>query len=201
MVLRHFSPHYNFGEQRPLVSLGFIEALPKVRMYTDTIESVAEDGIVLSSGTKLQADTIVLATGFNINYFKFKVKIDGKEVDMYDHVLRRDMWFEGIPNFCNMVLFARLDSKNYTCFTPLLEHSAVLLAKVIDHMRQQAIPKVEIKPLDSSPQRYYPMSSSYFMRSRDKCFKADPREHQTLGTVWRIIFGYAYNAKDYVFSK
>ena len=139
---RHFTPQYNFGEQRPLVSLGFIEALPKIRIFTDTIKEVRPDGVMMADGTMVKADTIILATGFNINYFKFKVKVDGKEVDMYDKVLRRDMWFEGVPNFCNMVLFARLDSKNYTCFTPLLEHSAVILAKVLDDMRRQRLPKV-----------------------------------------------------------
>ncbi len=117
----HFNPRYSFGEQRPL---GFLEALrDKVSIVTGAPHKVQPDGIVLEDGRVVCADTIVLATGFQLEYFKFRVELDGAKANMFDMTLRRDVFFEGVPNFFQMVLCARLDSKNYTCFTPLVEHA------------------------------------------------------------------------------
>ena len=200
-VEKHFAPRYDLADQRPLVSIGLLEALPKVHMVTGKTTGLCADGVVLDDGTTVKADTVILATGFNLDYFKFKVLLDGKEQNMYDRVLHRDVFFEGVPNFVNMVLFARLSSKHYTCFTPLLEHTADLVTDIIVKMRREKLRAMQIKPTQGpEPPRFFPMSSGYFKRNPDKCFKADAKEHTSLGAAWHIIFGYKFNPTEYVFE-
>ena len=202
-IKENFDPQYGFGHQRPLMSLGFIEAMrgDKVRVITSTIKELKEKSIVLDNGKELKADTIVLATGFNLDYFKFSVSIDNMQINLYDHVIRKDIFFEGVPNFVNMVLFARLDSKNFSCFTPLLESTAEMVAEAMDVMRYEGYQTMEIKPKTGvKMERYHPMSSGYFTRNHDKCFKADANELQSLGRPWHIVNGYTLKLAEYIFK-
>ncbi len=202
-IAKHFQPKYGYGHQRPLVSIGFLEALKSIKLVTATPAGLTERGVLLESGEEIRGDTVVTATGFNLEYFKFKVSIDNERVDMYDKVLRKDMFFEGVPNFVNMVLFGRLDSKNYTCFTPLVEYAAENIVELIQHMRGNRLSVMHIKPLPAHlapTERYFPMSSSYFMRNKNKCFKADPKEEVSLGGTLNIALGYRYDESEYLFA-
>lgn len=186
------------------MSLGFIEALrDKVRIVTGAPHKVEPDGVVLEDGRVVRANTIVLATGFQLEYFKFRVELDGQEADMYDMILRRDVFFEGVPNFFQMVLFARLDSKNYTCFTPLVEHAVDFCTDLVRHCAQRGLATVQIVPLPPNTrptERYMPLSSGYFARNRHKCFKAPPDEAASQGRVWNILFGYTFRPQDFLFG-
>jgi hypothetical protein len=103
-----------------------------------------------------------------------------------------------------MVLFARLDSKNYTCFTPLVEHTAQYMCDLVQYMRANGYKSYQINPLpaDKRPtKKYFPLSSGYFVRNPHKCFKSVPEEAASLGGVKNILFGYTFDPSDFTFAR
>ena len=62
------TPSYEFGCKRPTYSNSYYRTLakPNVALQTAGIERVEKDGIVACDGTKVQIDTLVLCTGFDL---------------------------------------------------------------------------------------------------------------------------------------
>ena len=66
---------------------------------TDHIERFTEKGLLLTSGTELEADVIVTATGFHLNVLgDIAFTIDDKPLVFSDTVTYRGMMFTGVPN-------------------------------------------------------------------------------------------------------
>jgi len=102
-VDRHFTPAYRPWRQRiafiPDADLFKAIAAGKVSVVTDAIERFNEAGIELRSGTQLEADLIVAATGFNISILgDIDFAIDGKPLQFSQTVTYRGMMFTGLPN-------------------------------------------------------------------------------------------------------
>ena len=71
----------------------------KASVVTDEIDRFVANGILLKSGTVLEADIIVTATGFNLSPLgDIDFSIDGKALDFHDTVTYRGMMFTGVPN-------------------------------------------------------------------------------------------------------
>ena len=69
-------------------------------MVTDRIATFTETGILLESGRELDADIIVTATGLNMQAFGgISLTVDGKPVDLPDHVAYKGMMLSEVPNF------------------------------------------------------------------------------------------------------
>jgi hypothetical protein len=68
-LLKTLIPTFSPGCRRLTPGRGYLEALVEdnVDVVTETITSVTETGVVLASGTELQLDTLVCATGFQIS--------------------------------------------------------------------------------------------------------------------------------------
>jgi len=99
----HFTPRYRPWRQR----LAFIpngDLFQSVRaghasVVTDEIERFIDTGILLKSGTLLEADIIVTATGFNLSVLgDIEFSIDGEPLVFADTVTYRGMMFTGVPN-------------------------------------------------------------------------------------------------------
>ena len=99
----HFNPTYEPWDQRLcLVPDGdLFEAIGSGRasIVTDRIRTFTERGLVLESGTELEADVIVTATGFNLLLVGgVELAVDGAEVDLSETVAYKGMMFCGVPN-------------------------------------------------------------------------------------------------------
>src|SRR5207248_8131939 len=71
----------------------------KASVVTDQIERFTESGILLKSGTLLEADIIVTATGFNLNVLgDIAFTIDGEPLVFSETVSYRGMMLTGVPN-------------------------------------------------------------------------------------------------------
>jgi len=71
----------------------------RASVVTDEIERFTEEGILLASGTVLEADIIVTATGFHLNVLgDIDFRIDGEPLVFSDTVTYRGMMFTGVPN-------------------------------------------------------------------------------------------------------
>ncbi len=102
-VDRHFQPRYDPWDQRMcLVPDGdLFESISdgRVSVITDQIDSFTETGIALGSGSELEADLIVTATGLKMVPFGgISLTVDGSEVQLPDALVYRGMLVTGVPN-------------------------------------------------------------------------------------------------------
>jgi cation diffusion facilitator CzcD-associated flavoprotein CzcO len=102
-VDKHFTPRYRPWRQRiafiPDADLFKAIKEGKASVVTDEIERFVPSGILLRSGTRLDADVIVAATGFNINVLgDIAFSVDGRPLVFADSVTYRGMMFTGLPN-------------------------------------------------------------------------------------------------------
>ena len=101
--MTHFTPRYRPWQQRIAfvpdgdLFTGIREG--KATMVTDEIDTFNETGVVTKSGTQIDADIIVPATGFNLSVLgDTPFEVDGKPVNWPDTVTYRGMMFTGVPN-------------------------------------------------------------------------------------------------------
>ena len=102
-VETHFSPSYRPWRQRlallPDGDLFKGITAGKASVVTDEIETFTERGVRLKSGSVLEADIIVTATGFNLSVLgDIAFTIDDRSVDLAETVTYRGMMFTGVPN-------------------------------------------------------------------------------------------------------
>ena len=102
-IEKHFTPSYFPWEQRlclvPDSDLFASLRSGKAEVVTDTIETFTPTGIRLASGTELEADIIVTATGLDLVLLgEVAYRVDGMPVDFAKTWTYRGMMFSGVPN-------------------------------------------------------------------------------------------------------
>ncbi|WOX04956.1 flavin-containing monooxygenase [Microbulbifer pacificus] len=102
--MRHFSPNYKPWEQRLCAAPDgdFFDVLRsgKADIATDHIDHFCEDGIVLKSGGKLEADVIVTATGLDVQLMgDLQIKLNGEAVDLPGKMTYKGILIQDIPNY------------------------------------------------------------------------------------------------------
>jgi cation diffusion facilitator CzcD-associated flavoprotein CzcO len=100
----HFTPRYNpFVQRLCLLPDGdLFKAISSGRasVVTDHIETFTKHGIRLASGTELEADIIVTATGLNLqNIGGMALNVDGADIDLGSTVIYKGLMLSGVPNF------------------------------------------------------------------------------------------------------
>ena len=73
------TPDYDFGCKRPTFSNEYFASFtkPNVALQTSSIVKIDPDGIITADGEKVQIDTLVLATGFDLwdtNFPAFEIR-------------------------------------------------------------------------------------------------------------------------------
>jgi cation diffusion facilitator CzcD-associated flavoprotein CzcO len=130
----HFTPHYRPWRQR----LAFIPdgdlfqgiRAGKASVVTDHIETFTEKGVLLKSGTELEADIIITATGFNLCVLgDIEFTVDGEAVDFADTVTYRGMMFTGVPNMAWVFGYFRA---SWTLRADLISE---FVCRMFEHMR------------------------------------------------------------------
>jgi cation diffusion facilitator CzcD-associated flavoprotein CzcO len=103
----HFTPKYNPWDQRlclvPDADLFRALRKKKASVVTDTIETFTEKGIRLKSGTELEADVVVTATGLVVQPLGgAKLVVDGKPVKPSDTMIYKGMMYSDVPNLASI---------------------------------------------------------------------------------------------------
>jgi cation diffusion facilitator CzcD-associated flavoprotein CzcO len=103
----HFTPSYNPWDQRfcivPDGDLFRAISSGKLSIETDHIERFTDNGIMLKSGTELEADIIVTATGLELLFVGgIALTVDGAPVDVAERLTYKGMMLEGVPNLANV---------------------------------------------------------------------------------------------------
>lgn len=188
----HFTPSYRPWRQR----LAFIPdadlfkgiASGKASVVTDEIERFTERGVVLKSGRELEADVIVVATGFNMNALgDIAFAVDGKPLDFHETVTYRGMMFTGLPNLAWVFGYFRA---SWTLRSDLI---ADFVCRLLQHMKSTGARRVTValRPEDKDMAIHDWMDSenfnpNYLTRSMHLLpRRGDKREWQHTQDYWR----------------
>jgi len=182
----HFKPKYGPWDQRLcLVPDGdLFEALSEGRasIVTDQIETFTENGLRLASGTELEADLIVTATGLNMLAFGgMEIAVDGEEVELSRTMTYKGMMLSGVPN---LALAFGYTNASWTLKCDL---TCEYVCRLLNHMEEHGYRQCTARNRDPSiiEEPFVDLTSGYVKRSIEKF----PRQGSR--APWRLYQNYA----------
>ncbi|GAA5316782.1 MAG: NAD(P)/FAD-dependent oxidoreductase [Candidatus Pelagadaptatus aseana] len=172
-VDKHFTPHYKPWDQRLcyIPDGDFYKCLAsgEASVVTDEIAHFSEDGVVLKSGDKIEADIIISATGLNVKILQnFDISKDGEAVDTSQLLSYKGIMLSELPNMFPVI--------GYTAqsWTLKVDLAAQYFCKLVQQMDAQGHKSVEPDKVDTEGQTLHGMfgrrieSASYLQRSYDQ---------------------------------
>jgi monooxygenase len=181
----HFAPSYKPWDQRiclvPDADLFKAIRSGDATIVTDRIETFTETGLKLASGTELEADVIVTATGLNLQLLGgMAITVDGREIDMSETVGYKGMMFSGLPN---MAVTLGYTNASWTLKGDLC---AEYVCRLLNHMDAHGYRTVTPRGPDPAAPRepFLDLQSGYVLRSIDALPKQGDR------TPWRLHQNY-----------
>jgi monooxygenase len=162
----HFTPRYNPWEQRlclvPDADLFTAIRSKKASVVTDQIETFTEKGLRLKSGTELEADLIVTATGLNLQVLSgLRITVDGNRIDPANSFTYKGLMYSGVPNLAS--------SFGYTnaSWTLKCDLTCEYVCRLLNYMKKrgyaQCVP--ELKDVSITDEPWIDFSSGYVRRS------------------------------------
>jgi monooxygenase len=191
----HFNPNYNPWDQRLcLVPNGdLFEAIGEGRasVVTDHIDTFTESGIRLKSGTELEADVIVTATGLNLLALGgIEIAVDGREVKLSETMSYKGMMLGGVPNFAFAVGYTNAS------WTLKCDLTCEYVCRLLNHMDE--LGHTECLPQNRDPSvrelPFLDFSSGYVQRSIDQFPKQGSK------APWRLHQNYALDILNLKFG-
>ncbi|MFO1084570.1 MAG: NAD(P)/FAD-dependent oxidoreductase [Reyranellaceae bacterium] len=165
-VAKHFTPRYKPWDQRLCLvpDADFFRAIRagKVSIVTDHIETFTETGLKLKSGTEIEADLIVTATGLVlIPLGGVELTVDGRAVDPARTFLYKGMMYSDVPNLASVFGYT---NASWTLKADLVcEYVCRLLNHMDRHGFRQCMPKNDDPTLRAEP--WVDFSSGYIQRA------------------------------------
>ncbi len=187
---KHLTPSYNPWEQRPcaLRDGDLYEAIGdgRVEIVTDRIETFTESGLRLESGAELDADVIVTATGFNLQFLGgMEVVVDGEDVEIGRVLTYKGMMVSGVPNLAFTVGYTNAS------WTLKVELTCEFVCRLLNHMDAHGlaacVPEVNDPSIREEP--IIDFSSGYVQRSLEQLPKQGSRE------PWRLKQNYLLDSR------
>ena len=186
----HLTPRYNPWEQRPcaLRDGDLYKAINdgRVDIVTDRIETFTESGLRLESGAELEADVVVTATGFNLQFLGgMEVVVDREKVDIGKVLTYKGMMVSGVPNLAFAVGYTNAS------WTLKVELTCDFVCRVLNHMAENGLAKCVAEVNDPSVrgEPIIDFSSGYVQRSIDQLPKQGSRE------PWRLRQNYLLDSR------
>jgi cation diffusion facilitator CzcD-associated flavoprotein CzcO len=152
-----------------------------VSIVTDQIETFTEDGLLLKSGTHLDADIIVTATGLVLKLFSgMQLVVDGVPVMMPKTLVYKGMMFSDVPNLAFAIGYT---NASWTLKCDLIAEYVCRLLNHMDHNGYNVcMPRVNDPDIEEQP--VIDFNSGYVLRALD----ALPRQGSK--TPWRLHQNY-----------
>jgi monooxygenase len=165
----HFNPPYDPWDQRMcLVPDGDLFRAIRAgdaSIVTDHIETFTEHGIALRSGSELEADIVVTATGLDLLALGgVSYSVDGAPVRLSDTITYKGMMLTGMPNFLYAIGYT---NASWTLKVDLVcEHFCRLLSLMDERGYAHCVPD---SPPPGQPTRpLLDFAAGYVQRSVDK---------------------------------
>ncbi len=181
----HFKPQYEPWDQRlclvPDGDLFKVLRSGEASIVTDRIERFTGAGIRLASGTEIEADIIVTATGLNLLALGgMSLTVDGREIDLSEVVGYKGIMFSDVPNLALAIGYSNAS------WTLKCDLAARYVCRLLNHMdehgHRQCMPRWREQELPSEP--FLDLTSGYVLRSIDQFPKQGPK------TPWRLHQNY-----------
>lgn len=191
----HFTPPYDPWDQRLCVVPGgdLFKSIRsgKVDIVTDHIETFTKKGILLKSGTELEADIIITATGLTVLPFGgIDLTVDGEQINIGDLYTYRAMMFSNVPNFAFMIGYSNAS------WTLKIDLALDYLIRLFEYMDERGYTVATPTPegeLSEAP--LWSLTSGYLQRARHKLPKSGDRE------PWKIKDNYHLDRIELGMSK
>jgi len=155
---RNFTPRYGPWEQRIPIAIGLKEAVRsgRVTVKTGEIAQFTPTGVVLKDGTSVHCDACVLATGFELDFLKFELSVDGARVDLAGINFYKGIMMGGVPNYFQPV------GVWHSAWTQRSETATRFAIRVMRYMQKRGFRMVSI---DRKGVQYTPaITPNYIMR-------------------------------------
>jgi monooxygenase len=182
---KHFTPPYNPWDQRlclvPDADLFRTIREGRVSVVTDHIETFTEEGLLLKSGERLNADIIVTATGLVLKLFsRMKLVVDGAPVELPKTLVYKGMMFSDIPNLAFAIGYTNAS------WTLKCDLAAGYVCRLLNHMDHHGYstctPRINDQEIEEEP--VIDFNSGYILRALDSL----PRQGSK--TPWRLHQNY-----------
>lgn len=145
-------PDDPIGCKRVLVSDDWYPALDRDHVHVETagIGRVVEDGIITPDGRLVEADVIVLGTGFRTTEFLVPMELTGR-----DGRRLHDAWADGarahlgisVPGFPNLfLLYGPNTNLGHNSIIAMLEGQLQHVARAVDHLRARPGWSADVRP-------------------------------------------------------
>jgi cation diffusion facilitator CzcD-associated flavoprotein CzcO len=184
----HFKPRYDPWDQRMCLvpDADLFEAINAgtVSVVTDHIETFTENGLRLRSGSEVEADVIVTATGLNLLPLGgIQLEVDGRDISLPDTMVYKGMMLDGVPNYAFTVGYT---NASWTLKADLTaEYVCRLLAHMDRQGMDQCVPINDDRSVTTEP--LIDFSSGYVQRS----IAAFPQNGSR--APWKLRQNYAYD--------
>jgi monooxygenase len=192
-VKKHFSPRYNVWDQRvcavPDADLFTAINAGTVSVVTDTINTITETGVQLTSGETLPADVIVTATGIEMQLMGgAALSLDGVPVAMPDTMIYKGMMIGGVPNLSYVIGY------NNASWTLKADLSSAHACRILNYMDRHGLVQVmpRLDPTEMSNGNFFGLTSGYLTRAQHVVPKQGVRH------PWKVHHNYA---RDYASLK
>jgi cation diffusion facilitator CzcD-associated flavoprotein CzcO len=188
----HFTPSYNPWDQRLcLVPDGdLFKAIGNgtASVVTDRIVTFTAQGLLLESGTSLEADIVVTATGLELLFLGGAVlTVDGEDVDVADRLTYKGMMLEGVPNLALAIGYTNAS------WTLKCDLTCDYVCRLLNHLRDDGLRQCTPVNRDSTvtAEPLLGLSSGYITRSAHlspkQGSKAPWRVHQSYLADYRAL--------------
>src|SRR5262245_42365965 len=165
-ISKHFNPRYNPWEQRlclvPDSDLFAAMREGRASIVTDQIETFTETGLKLRSGTELEADLIVTATGLNLLLLGgLEASVDGARVDFSKTYNYQGMMFSDVPD---LALAMAYTNASWTLKAELI---CKYLCRLLNHMTKTGLRQCtpRLRGADVSQTPFLDLTSGYVKRA------------------------------------
>jgi cation diffusion facilitator CzcD-associated flavoprotein CzcO len=192
----HFKPRYNPWDQRmcliPDADLYNSIAEGGAEVVTDQIDHVDASGIALKSGTHLDADIIVTATGLQLQALGgAAISMDGEKVDHRQRFVYKAHMLEDVPNLFWCVGYT---NASWTLRADITARAtAKLMAHMASHGYAHAYPHRGNEPMAEKPS--WDINAGYVKRSAHELPKSGTKR------PWNVRQNYLADAVDYRFDR
>ncbi len=165
-VDRHFRPAYDPWDQRVCIvpdgDLFRSIRAGRTRMVTDRIEKFDAHGILLQSGSRIDADIVVSATGLEVELFGgTALSVEGEPVGAAGRLSYKGAMLDGLPN---LAMAFGYTNASWTLKCDLI---ARWVARLLSHMEVTGADWAMPKAAPDAPRRsFVALTSGYVARAR-----------------------------------
>ncbi|MBI2706279.1 MAG: NAD(P)/FAD-dependent oxidoreductase [Actinobacteria bacterium] len=165
----HFTPRYNPWDQRlcAVADGDLFKAISTgaASIVTDHVDTFTEQGVLLESGEKLEADIIVPATGLELLFIGgMQLRVDGEPVDVASKLAYKGMMLQDVPNFAMAVGYTNAS------WTLKADLTCEAVCRMLNAMAERAMGQVTPVNRDTevSAHPLLGLDSGYIQRSADR---------------------------------